>query len=138
MFLFHRCAQCTFLIVDYLGIRSIDRSRRGERAKRGGNGQGLSGDISAPPPSPPPHCVTENTQALGMSQTRGACFLFGRIYPGFLYSTFPAIFFPFFHNEARRFQTWSRHPRDFLKGTVSQDFLLPVFFTNQFPPSPRV
>jgi hypothetical protein len=25
-----------------------------------------------------------------------------------------------------------------LKGTVSRDFLLPVFFMNQFPPSPRV
>jgi hypothetical protein len=25
-----------------------------------------------------------------------------------------------------------------LKGTVSQDFLLLVFFLNQFPPSPRV
>ncbi len=25
-----------------------------------------------------------------------------------------------------------------VKGTVSQDFLLPVFFMNQFPPSPRV
>jgi hypothetical protein len=25
-----------------------------------------------------------------------------------------------------------------LKGTVSQDFLLPVFFMNQLPPSPRV
>jgi hypothetical protein len=24
------------------------------------------------------------------------------------------------------------------KGTVSRDFLLPVFFMNQFPPSPRV
>ncbi len=32
-------------------IRSIDPSRRGERVKRGGNGQGLSGDISAPPPT---------------------------------------------------------------------------------------
>jgi hypothetical protein len=25
-----------------------------------------------------------------------------------------------------------------IKGTVSRDFLLPVFFMNQFPPSPRV
>ncbi len=25
-----------------------------------------------------------------------------------------------------------------LKGTVSRDFLLPVFFMNQFPPSPRL
>ena len=36
-------------------------------------------------------------------------------------------------------KTWSRKSRgDFLKGTVSRDFLLLVFFMNQFPPSPRV
>jgi hypothetical protein len=29
-------------------------------------------------------------------------------------------------------------PAAFFKGTVSRDFLLLVFFMNQFPPSPRV
>jgi hypothetical protein len=32
----------------------------------------------------------------------------------------------------------NRQDDHFLKGTVSRDFLLLVFFMNQFPPSPRV
>jgi hypothetical protein len=53
------------------------------------------------------------------------------------------IFYYWFHlkvltNEKRGGMTVVSFDRSRFKGTVSRDFLLLVFFMNQFPPSPRV